>query len=292
MYPRRREFIATLATVGLGAASSSLAQNPPEGKFEEPVFRIAANTSVAPAEHPLDRALQIARDGLTEMRTTINDYTATLVKREMVDAVVGEQEYMYIKVRNRRVEDGRLVVPFSVYLTFLKPATVKGREVIYVEQKNENKLVAHEGGFKGRFLPTVWLKPDGPFAMRGQKYPLTDIGIENLVVKLIERGEQDRQHNDVKVEFRKNAMINGRSCTVLQVTHPEYRPEFEFSLGQIFIDDEMNIPVRYVAYNWPKTPGQKPEILEEYTYFNIKINVGLTDADFDPNNPNYAFYSK
>ncbi len=292
MYPTRRQFIATLATAGLGAASSALAQNPPTNKFKEPVFRIAANNSVAPPAHPLDQALEIARNGLTEIRTNIADYTATLVKREMVDGVVGEQEYMYVKVRNRRVQNGRLVIPFSVYLTFLKPATVKGREVIYVEQRNENKLVAHEGGFKGRFLPTVWLKPDGAFAMRGQKYPLTDIGIENLVIKLIERGEQDRQHNDVKVEFRKNAMINGRSCTVLQVTHPEQRPEFEFSLGQIFIDDEMNIPVRYVAYGWPRSPGQKPEILEEYTYFNIKLNTGLTDADFDPNNPNYAFYSK
>ena len=128
--------------------------------------------------------------------------------------------------------------------------------------------------------------------MRGQKYPLTDIGIENLVLKLIERGEKDRQHGDVKVEFRKNAKINGRNCTVVQVTHPEYRPEFDFSLGQIFIDDQMNVPVRYVAYGWPKTPGQKPEITEEYTYLNVKLNVGLTDADFDPHNPNYSFYSK
>ena len=31
------------------------------------------------------------------------------------------------------------------------------------------------------------------------------------------------------------------------------------------------------------------QLLEEYTYTNIKINVGLTDADFDTKNPNYKF---
>ncbi|QDV14012.1 hypothetical protein CA51_39040 [Rosistilla oblonga] len=287
----RRQILSMLAAATAGATSSAFAQAP-QSKFQEPVFRIAANNSLTPATHPLDEALRIAHEGLQEIRTNISDYTATLVKRELVGNTVGEYEYMFIKVRNRRVEDGRVVVPFSVYLAFLKPATVKGREVIYVEQQNDNKMVAHEGGFKGRFLPTVWLKPEGAFAMRGQKYPLTEIGIENLVLKLIERGEQDRQHKDVKVEFRKNAKINGRDCSVIQVTHPEYRPEFDFSLGQIFIDDQMNIPVRYVAYGWPKTPGQKPEINEEYTYLNVKLNVGLTDADFDPNNPNYSFYSK
>ncbi|QDS89900.1 hypothetical protein EC9_41020 [Rosistilla ulvae] len=287
----RRQVLSMLAAASAGATSSAFAQAP-QGKFQEPVFRIAANNSITPAVHPLDEALRIAHEGLHEIRTNISDYTATLVKRELVGNTVSDYEYMFIKVRNRRVEDGRVVVPFSVYLAFLKPATVKGREVIYVEQQNDNKMVAHEGGFKGRFLPTVWLKPEGAFAMRGQKYPLTEIGIENLVLKLIERGEQDRQHKDVKVEFRKNAKINGRDCSVIQVTHPEYRPEFDFSLGQIFIDDQMNIPVRYVAYGWPKTPGQKPQINEEYTYLNVKLNVGLTDADFDPNNPNYAFYSK
>ena len=291
MNQSRRNMLAAIAAASVGTSASLFAQ-PPQRGFQEPVFRIAANNSLNPSGHPLDEALRIAREGLQEIRTNINDYTATLVKREMIDGVVGDYEYMFIKVRNRRISAGRVVVPFSVYLGFLKPATIKGREVIYVEQKNDNKMVAHEGGFKGRFLPTVWLKPEGAFAMRGQKYPLTEIGIENLVLKLIERGEQDRKHPDVKVDFRKNAKINGRSCTVLQVTHPEYRPDFDFSLGQIFIDDEMNIPVRYVAYDWPQASGQKPQVMEEYTYLNVKVNVGLTDADFDPNNPNYNFYSK
>jgi hypothetical protein len=30
--------------------------------------------------------------------------------------------------------------------------------------------------------------------------------------------------------------------------------------------------------------------MEEYTFLNIKVNVGLSDHDFDRENPSYDFY--
>ena len=50
------------------------------------------------------------------------------------------------------------------------------------------------------------------------------------------------------------------------------------------------MPVRYAAYTWPETPSEKPLLLEEYTYVNMKINVGLTDKDFDDHNESYGFH--
>ncbi len=49
----------------------------------------------------------------------------------------------------------------------------------------------------------------------------------------------------------------GRSaeCTVLVVTHPVPRPYFDFHVAEIFIDDKLNIPVRYAAYTWPAQAG-------------------------------------
>ena len=117
----------------------------------------------------------------------------------------------------------------------------------------------------------------------------TEIGVENLMVKLIERGETARQIPDVECEFRKNARVKDRTCTLLQVTQPTKRPGLEFYQAQIFIDDTLNLPIRYVAYDWPRTPNAKLEILEEYTYLNLKVNVGLTDKDFDPENESYNF---
>ena len=72
--------------------------------------------------------------------------------------------------------------------------------------------------------------------------------------------------------------------------HPQARPHFDFHIAQIYIDTELNVPVRYAAFAWPEVGEEKPVLLEEYTYLNMKLNVGLTDADFDEHNSKYNFH--
>ncbi len=290
----RRQFITLFGSIfATATARVAMADDP---QFVEPVHRVANAASVEPTPavvhaHPLDRALQIARSGLKSCRDNVTDYTALLVKRERVDGTLGQHEFMEVKVRNRKVSDGQLVQPLSVYINFVKPTTVKGREVIYVENANDGKIVAHEGGFKGKFLPTVSIPPTGILAMRGQRYPMTEIGVENLIEKLIERGTRARLEPDVQCEFRKNARVKDRICTVLQVTSPTKVEGLDFHQAQVFIDDALNLPIRYIAYDWPVREGAPLEVIEEYNYLDLKVNVGLTDADFDPYNKQYGFYS-
>lgn len=275
---------------GAGPASDSVGN-----KLSEPVFRVSKNSPATPAPaaapHPLDPALELARHSLSLMQSQVNDYTAVLVKRERIDDELGENEFMFIKVRNRKVVDNKIVVPFSVYLQFLQPAAAKGREVIYVENANEGKIIAHEGGYK-RMLGTHFLDPNGFLAMKGQRYPLTDIGLENLVHKLIERGEKDKRFGHCQVDLYPGGKVGGRACTILRVVHPEKQPHYDFHIAEIFLDDEWKIPVRYAAFSWEKNGNQENEIIEEYTYQKIKINVGLTDKDFDMANTEYNFHRR
>lgn len=290
--------LSSLFTLASATAPSAWAQQPPAAtgpNLTEPVYRISKNdasrvpSNVTP--HALDPALQLARDGLSRVQQGVNDYTAVIVKRERVGDELGDHEYMFAKVRNRKVQNGQVVVPFSVYLMFLKPTSIKGREVVYVENRNDGKMTAHEGGMK-RMLGTHHLEPTSWLAMQGQRYPITDLGIEMLLSKLIERGERSKTDPECKVSYTPNAKVSKRPCTILQVTHPKQHPQVEFHIAQIFIDDELQLPVRYAAYIWPKAPGAEPEVLEEYTYQDLKINVGLTDDDFNINNPSYNFSRK
>ena len=75
-------------------------------------------------------------------------------------------------------------------------------------------------------------------------------------------------------------MVNKRSTTCIRVYHPVPRDNFQFHIAKVFIDDELGVPIRYEAYTWPKQPGGEPVLDEEYTYLDVKINVGFTDADF------------
>ena len=236
--------------------------------------------------HPLDKAVSIAEAGLENIQANVFDYTALMVKRERVKGTLGDVEYMRIKVRNeRQTENG--FVPFAIYMSFLKPKAVKGREVIWVRGQNENKLSAHETGMIG--FKTFHLDPDGMLAMRGNRYPIYEAGIENLVVRLIEKATRDRAAGDCQVQYLEGAKINNRSCSMIEVVHNERRAPYEFHKAQVFIDDEMNLPVRYASYDWPSTPGGKPILMEEYTYVDIVTNVGLTDRDFDIRNPEYNY---
>ena len=73
------------------------------------------------------------------------------------------------------------------------------------------------------------------------------------------------------------------------MTHPIPRKNFLFNQARIYVDDELQLPTRYEAYDWPREAGGQPQLTEEYTFLNVKINNNFTDADFDTNNPNYAF---
>ena len=230
-------------------------------------------------EHPLMPAIRWAREMDAHIEKDIKDYSCTMIKRERIDGKVGEAEYISAKIRHK---------PFSVYMGFLKPESKKGQEAIYVEGANDGNLVAHGVGIK-KLIGTVRIKPTSAMAMMDNRYPITEAGFKNLTKRLIEVGENDSKFAECEVKFFKNAKINDRIATCIQVEHPVARQNFLFHMARIFIDDELNIPIRYEAYDWPAQKGGKPELLEEYTYLNLKLNVGLTDADFDPKNPNYQF---
>lgn len=254
-----------------------------------PESRPAAAAAAANKSHPLDLPIQMAQKALARSQAEIADYTAILVKRERVNGHLNDEAYYSAKIRNEKKTDGQITTPFSVYLKFLKPTSVKGREVIYVKGHNNGKLIAHEGGLRGKFTPSLYLDPNGTLAMMGQRYPITEVGIERLCEKLLERANHDRVRSMCKVTTQP-AKINKRAATRIEVVHPEKMSHLDFHLARVFIDDEYGVPVRYEAYDWPRKPGAPVtdnDLIEQFTYVRLKLNVGLTDEDFDPANPDY-----
>ena len=240
------------------------------------------------AAHPLDRALVFANQALASMRANVHDYTARLAKRESINGQLSKTSFMDLKIRCPRVTASGQQTPFSIYMKFLQPRDASGREVLWVEGRDNNNLLAHQPkGIIG--LRTFELKPDGMMAMQGQRYPIYEAGLENLIVKLIEKATRDRAAGLCEVTYRDELSFNKRPCSMIEVVHHQKRAPYEFHKAQVLIDNELNLPIRYTAYDWPKSPGAKPSILEQYTYLNVKTNVGLTNEDFNPKNPAYTF---
>lgn len=234
-------------------------------------------------QHPLTPALLFAAKHHQHIADNVHDFTCILAKRERINGRLRDYEYLRTKVRRARVEDGETTVPFSVYTEFLGPAKLRGRKVVYVQGENDNKMVVRNGGRRFRFV-TVRISPDSDAAKRESRYPITELGLSNVVTRLVEQARDDivadPAGKNTTVNFFRGAKIDNRSCTHIRVTHPEQSDAFDFHIANVYVDDELRVPIRVEGYGWPKTPDDEPLLLEEYTYMRLKLNVGLGDEDF------------
>lgn len=252
-----------------------------------PVAVETATAANATPEHPLDPALEMAREALERIDREVHDYTARVVMQEQVKGKLLPESECFVKIRHDRKLTEEVALPFSVYLRYDGPPQWKGREAIWVRGWHEGNLVAHETGLLN--VMKVYLKPTGDLAMMASRYPIYDIGLRNLIAKLIERGERERKTDPANcVVTEENVELNGRTCRVIRIRHPEKRDDLEFSLAEIFIDEELQLPVRYAGYTWGEKPGEDV-LLEQYTYLDVKTNVGLTDEDFMADNEEYGY---
>jgi hypothetical protein len=274
----------------------AVAQN---NQTTEPVYRVASETpanaaatvpaaapQIAPAapatpfdltqqpgEHPLAPTIRVLNDVLANIDQNVRDYTCTLIKRENLDGALGDPQHIMLKVRQE---------PFSVYMYFLKP--FQGREVLYVDGINNNEMVVLDAGWK-RNLGKMNLDPNGMVAMRGQKHPITQVGIRNLTAKLIAAKTAEMKFMECNVTSNPNVKIGDRPTTMIQIEHPVPRKEFGTHITRVFLDNELRLPIHYDCFMWPQAPGQAPPLDASYTYANLKLNNGLAARDFDANNP-------
>jgi hypothetical protein len=73
-------------------------------------------------------------------------------------------------------------------------------------------------------------------------------------------------------------------------THPHQKPDRPFQVVEVLYDAGTRIPIQIKSYDWQPTGEQgDPKLAEAYQYDELKLGAELTDADFDPANPAYAF---
>lgn len=213
-----------------------------------------------------------------EKYRAIHDYTCVFHKRERIDGVLIRPHVMTMRVRTE---------PHAVYFKFITPDG--GREAIFEPAKNKGKIVFHDVGLGRLIAGTLLLDPKGSMAMDENRHPINDAGIGNLIDTLVDRWGTELDPSESLVEIHPHAKVGDRACTLIETIHPRPSPTFMFHKVKVYIDREHGLPIRFEGYDWPKSAGAEPELVEEYTYAELKTDVGLTDLDFDAANPRYAF---
>jgi hypothetical protein len=199
----------------------------------------------------------------------VTDYTCLFYKKELVKDRYIEQKNILLKYRK----------PCSFYLKWTE-GDGKGTEVIYVEGWNDNKLTAHAGGFL-KWM-TVNVDPCSSIAMKNNRHTVLEAHIGHFIEICDRDYKLAKQLRVGTFETCGEKMIGGRATTCIKAIFPDDR-RFYGETNYIYVDKEYKFPVAVEIYGWNN------ELLEKYENTNIKLNVGLTDKDFDPKNKEYDF---
>lgn len=210
----------------------------------------------------------------------VADYSCELIKRERIGGQLSARERLSVKLRHE---------PYSVYVRYLSPERIRGQEAIYVHGLNENHILAHPNGLKGRFVPMVKLDPLGKLAMEGNRYPITELGVKHMAECWLKEVRHDVQFTHCDAKTMPGAKLDGKVCTCLELKRRQRQHDMPYQLTRLYIDPETQFPLRYEAYEWSQLPDGQPELAEEYTYRDLQPNRRFEPLAFDVQNPEYGF---
>jgi hypothetical protein len=267
-------FLAFLAWTLLGIASphpepaQALAAPPPEPV--EPSSSRESYPPAAPAEATMAdavRLIETARDRYRDVR----DYTCKLIQRERVGDRLPPETVMNMDVRTQ---------PFSVHLKWLEPRSMAGQEAVYVAGRNHGNMRVKAAGLIGA-VGFISLDVNDPRARRSSRHSITEAGMGNLIERFSEGWPRELKHGGAEVHINDFAFA-GRPCTRVETIHRDnFDTFFMFERSVVYFDRETHLPIRVENYGWPKRAGAPAQLDEEYSYLNLRLNVGLTDRAFD-----------
>ena len=252
-----REGLAALSLAGLLVlAGAGVSQTPPPPD------------APAPANDPIAQLLADVRVSFARVK----DYTGTLVKQERVNGTMQPEQFIALRVRQQ---------PFSVHLKWQGPKQFVGQEAAYIAGKNNGQMRAKGSGLISA-VGFVSLEPTDPRALKQSRHAITDSGIGNLIEKIARGHEVARRAapGQTKATLREY-QFQQRPCVGLECMNLVNNGQFYSYRTVVYFDKEMKLPVRFEAYDWPAPNGSATgELLECYSYIDLKFNVGLTDAAF------------
>jgi hypothetical protein len=201
----------------------------------------------------------------------VTSYTAVFHKQQRVAGKLLREETILLKYRKK---------PLSLYMKWIR-APYEGSELLYVAERNENQVRAHRGGILQFIIRN--LDPGDPRLMVGNLRPVTSTGIGYLLEAVAINMRKAIKVGELTFSEHGEEMVYGRNTRVLEVVFPkEMAKDYDGWRYVINQDVESKILVRIRVYD------RDDQLVENYGYENLAtLNAPLTDADFDPKNPEY-----
>jgi hypothetical protein len=230
----------------------------------------APRPSGSAAPSPMDQPLQCVAEARQSFQK-IRDYTCTLIKQERVAGQLQPENVIAVKFRNQ---------PFSVYMKWAAPRESQGQEVCYVQGKNNNMMRVHASGLLG-VAGFVAIDPNDPKVMKNSRHTIHEAGLGNLIERLGRSWEEDRRQGMTQARIAEYE-YNRRRCVRVETYHTKVLPQAYCWRAVVYFDKETKLPIRTENYDFPRQGGPPGgELLETFSYVDLRFNLGLTDAAFN-----------
>jgi hypothetical protein len=226
--------------------------------------------SVTAPAAPMDEPLQILAAAKASY-ANVKDYSCLFIKQERINGRLQEQNVMSMKVRVR---------PFSVYLLWLMPRDMKGQEASYIAGRNNGQMRIHATGLLRGAVGFVSIDVNDPRVQASSRHSITEAGIGNLLDVFSRRWQQEKAWGQTQVRIA-NYDYAKRHCTRVEMTHP-FDTHYQFYRSVVYFDKETKLPIRVENYDWPQKGGVAGgNLVESYSYVQMRFNAGLPDAVFN-----------
>lgn len=260
-----------IGSVAIASTLPDLSQNQASSSTQ-----FAENTS---GESRLDHFQHLA-EHLKAARTAVEampGYTAILEMQEEVDDNLRPIDRVEFKTRRQ---------PFSVYMRW----SDNEQEALYVHGENDNRLIVKPT--KGlAAIRRIWrLDPDSRMAKQTCRYPITDVGIENLVVRIQEF--YGKQNNIAALaECRmEHSRFSNQDVVIFDIKFKDEAKIPAYSASRFCFDGETQLLIAVDNYGWSN--DDKPRLIEHYFYDEIAVLPSPTDEEFTEENPEYHFVAR
>jgi outer membrane lipoprotein-sorting protein len=202
----------------------------------------------------------------------VESYTAIFHKQQRIAGKLLDQENIFLKFRKK---------PFSLYMKWVTEP-YKGSELLYVVGWNKDRIKAHRGGFF-RFIVRN-LAPNDKNLMENELRPVTSTGVGFLLKTIAINMRKAIKAGVLTFTDRGKENVYGRDTQIMVIDIP-YENAEDYDGAQFVInqDVETKILLRIRVYD------RDGRLVENYGYENLNLDTHLSDADFDPKNPEYDF---
>lgn len=254
--------------VAAGLAGFSAAQ--PPGKANTPGKATSPDTpDPVRAADPLGAMLADGKASYAKLR----DYGCTFTRQERVNGALSAEQVGEMKVR---------VQPYSVYVRFARPEAVAGLEMCHVAGKRaDDKMRYRPAGVKG-VNGFVSISTDDPKLRSETRHPANELGVGRVLEQLTTIANREKGLNNPVEVFTSDYKFAGKDVTRYEIfTRRPHAHRYAYQMV-VYVDKETKLPLRFEAYDQPKAGATTGgDLLEAYSYTDVRTNVGLGDNAFD-----------